>query len=426
MRRMTITRITALLIVSFVGVSASYAIDDWTKLYDQQFKLEQQMVNQQFRQMQQEVRIQQQYIEQQLALQSIWQNLRSAPIIRENKDWPGNFIGRVFNMNWFGRNVTGGQWYVYGRDERNQLPLGDTTVRGRNSFDEAARKHDIQYYIDTHFNRETWVQVPGPKGDEYFQSNGGVLLTNIRLFRDMLLGNFAHHSGLTSLPPGQYAVPLRGDSANSNNLLSEHPAKQWSSYQSWETVSFWNTATTIGSYGFGIMADTMRPGAGTLIVAGKAGIDMWNVWRVGTGRAEPDILSSIIPHVTQAWDSIKGPKNLPSQTFTTRFNNLYDDGALRSHTYGITTYRQDFSTTAPGRIGNYGFDPFTDKLNLQTTTRTYRYETFRGSEFNRSYGSQSLQAPQWKTNWNYNAGSQPNWNNFNSNLNNPFKWREPK
>ncbi|MBC8459634.1 MAG: RHS repeat protein, partial [Deltaproteobacteria bacterium] len=164
-----------------------------------------------------------QTIEHQPTLGSIWQNLRSLPIGREKLDWPLNFVGRVFNLNWFGRNVTGGQWYVYDRDEQNQFSLGNTTIPGRNSFDMAARKHDIQYYINTHFDRGTWVQVPGPKGDEYFRSLGSTTVfpawwTNIIVFRDMLLGNLAHHSGRTSLPLGQTAIPLRRDSAKSNDL----------------------------------------------------------------------------------------------------------------------------------------------------------------------------------------------------------------
>lgn len=165
-------------------------------------------------------------------LKSIWQNLRSSPIGREKSDWPLNFVGRVFNLNWFGRNVTGGQSYVYTLDERNQFPLGNTTIPGRNSLDEAARKHDIQYYINTHFDEGTWVQVPGPKvGEyEYFQSRGWGFwksgLTNAIVIWDVIVSfvNWgAHHGGRTSLPPGQTAVPLMGDSLKSNDMLSGQP-----------------------------------------------------------------------------------------------------------------------------------------------------------------------------------------------------------
>lgn len=157
------------------------------------------------------------------------QNIEQQTVLgREGWDWPGNFIGRVFNLNWFGRNVGGGKWYVYGLDEHNQFPLGDTKVPGVNSLDEAARKHDIQYYINTHFHKEgTWVKVPGPiEGQyEYFRSRGSATVfpawgTNLVLLGDSILsfGNFAHHGVLTSLPPGQTAIPLYEDSAKSNDL----------------------------------------------------------------------------------------------------------------------------------------------------------------------------------------------------------------
>lgn len=67
MLQKTVIRLLGLLICLSVSISVSYAaIDDWTKLYDQQFKLQQQIMEQQFRQMQQELRTQQQLIEQQM------------------------------------------------------------------------------------------------------------------------------------------------------------------------------------------------------------------------------------------------------------------------------------------------------------------------------------------------------------------------
>lgn len=146
-----------------------------------------------------------------------------------------------------------------------------------------------------------------------------------------------------------------------------------------------HTVKKIGEYGVGIAADAIKPGAGTLIRTGKAGFSLWNAWRVGTGRAGPDVLRSTIPHVVQAWDAFKGPMNLPTQTFSIWFNRVYVDGAGWMHIHGTQRFRQEFSTTAPGIIGNYGFDPYTDTIVRQTIRHTIQHETFSVSQFNKMY-----------------------------------------
>ena len=113
--------------------------------------------------------------------------------------------------------------------------------------------------------------------------------------------------------------------------------------------------------------------------------NMWNAYRVGTGRAEPDVLKSTIPHVVMAWDAMKGPKNTPIQTFISPINYSYNDGSWKSQTWGTKITHQEFSTTAPGKIGHYGFDPYTDNLLRRTSMQTIKIENFDGSRFNRMY-----------------------------------------
>jgi|GEM_PF-2715860 len=133
--------------------------------------------------------------------------------------------------------------------------------------------------------------------------------------------------------------------------------------------------------------------AGTAITVVEAGKAMWDAWRVGTGRAEPNVLRSTIPHVIQAWDAMKGPQNLPTQSFSTQINRNYNDGALKMQTQVNQTFRQDFSTTAPGKIGNYGYDPYTDKIIRQTKTYSTQTTSFNGNQFNKMYQSQRSAMP---------------------------------
>lgn len=69
------------LICLLVGVSVSYAAtDDWTKLYDQQFKIQQQLMEQQLRQQQQELRQQLQLMQQQLKFATAQFKVHQQPI----------------------------------------------------------------------------------------------------------------------------------------------------------------------------------------------------------------------------------------------------------------------------------------------------------------------------------------------------------
>jgi hypothetical protein len=154
----------------------------------------------------------------------------------------------------------------------------------------------------------------------------------------------------------------------------------------------WSASTKYGldaAWKYSVAPPLVRdPVAGYLGAAGTLvdfNFKMFNIWRVGTGRAEPDILKDIIPHVVLAYDIIKGPKNIPSQVFTTPLNQSFNDGSWKMQMQGTKIIHQEFSTTAPGTIGHYGFDPYTDRIVRQTSMQSIKIENFDGSRFNRMY-----------------------------------------
>ena len=154
----------------------------------------------------------------------------------------------------------------------------------------------------------------------------------------------------------------------------------------------WSASTKYGldaAWKYSVAPPLVRqPIAGYLGATGTLAdfnLKMFNIWRVGTGRAEPYVLMDTIPHVVMAWDVMKGPKNIPIQTFITPINYSYNDGSWKSQTWGTKITHQEFSTTAPGKIGHYGFDPYTDNLLRRTSMQTIKIENFDGSRFNRMY-----------------------------------------
>lgn len=173
-----------------------------------------------------------------------------------------------------------------------------------------------------------------------------------------------------------------------------------------------HTVERVGNYPIEIILNTAVPnigripvGAGTAYSLWNTGNTMRNIWRVGTGRAEPDVLRSTVPHVVQAWDAIKGQKNLPNKTSITPIYRSYDDGALRIETYGIQKTRQTFSTTAYNTIGKYGYDPSIDTIIRQDTIYTTQRVTFSGTWKTIKIGESTYKYPSidWtsipKTNW---------------------------
>ncbi len=121
---------------------------------------------------------------------------------------------------------------------------------------------------------------------------------------------------------------------------------------------------------------------------------MYDAWRVGTGRADPTVLRSSVPHAVMAWEAIRGPENLPTQVFSRQVTSQYADGAWSSTLYRTQITRQTFSSTAPGLIKSYGYDPYTDRLVRQTVTRSVQVDSFDGMRFNQVYRSQLPTVPQ--------------------------------
>ncbi len=119
-------------------------------------------------------------------------------------EWPGqvlNFVGK--QSNWIGANRGGGTFAEpWQKDSLGRLPLGDTTVgatgkagpKDRNiRWDEAAKWHDVQDYVNWHAPIGTEVKVPWGNGESrYFISRGqaskkhdaevGPLALNLRSF----------------------------------------------------------------------------------------------------------------------------------------------------------------------------------------------------------------------------------------------------
>jgi hypothetical protein len=85
-------------------------------------------------------------------------------------DWLLNRVGDI-HSNWIGRNRSGGL-YSHEQDRLGQFPLGDTRVPGGYWADWLARRHDIEYFVSTHYPKGTEVKVPGPNGFEYYTSEG--------------------------------------------------------------------------------------------------------------------------------------------------------------------------------------------------------------------------------------------------------------
>ncbi|MBN1351906.1 hypothetical protein JXJ21_21040 [candidate division KSB1 bacterium] len=80
-----------------------------------------------------------------------------------------NWVGK--GSYWIGPNRSGGE-FSQELDQLGRLPLGNSRIAGVNAFDEIARWHDIQDYVNWHYNKDTEVEIAGPHGIEYYTSRG--------------------------------------------------------------------------------------------------------------------------------------------------------------------------------------------------------------------------------------------------------------
>lgn len=84
----------------------------------------------------------------------------------------GGFLNIVGTWsNWIGPNRSGGAFSEM-VDSLGRLPLGNTTVPGRNWVDDIGRRHDIQDYVNWHLPAGRVVPIPGPSGEEMYASRG--------------------------------------------------------------------------------------------------------------------------------------------------------------------------------------------------------------------------------------------------------------
>jgi hypothetical protein len=132
----------------------------------------------------------------------------------------------------------------------------------------------------------------------------------------------------------------------------------------------------------GKVGDSIKPGLGSVVGAGVTIIDINNKLKtaaqVGQGKASPEALKETVPHVVMAWKVLSEQNNLSTITFHT-FNNTYNMSGNRIQTSGSTIEKKKFSSTAPGIIGQSGFDPKTDSIKTtrrtQTQTQTQTYSS---------------------------------------------------
>lgn len=137
--------------------------------------------------------------------------------------------------------------------------------------------------------------------------------------------------------------------------------------------------SALGTFG------TPRKMAGATLTVGQTAFKMYDIWKVGNGRAGPESIRAITPHFVMAWDALKGPEHRRFQNFYTSIHNTHNEPGFQIETKGFVEVKERFSTTAPGFTGHYGFDPMTD--SMVKTTRSYlkTHTHFNGTEWQRHY-----------------------------------------
>lgn len=121
---------------------------------------------------------------------------------------------------------------------------------------------------------------------------------------------------------------------------------------------------------------------GVLTVAGVAK-DMWDVYQVGSGKASPESIRHIVPHVVMAWDALKGPRNLPRMDFHTNIDLRHLEPGFSIRTTGYIKGTRFFSSTAPPEISAFGWDPMTDSITTIVRTHMETHTKINGRDWNR-------------------------------------------
>lgn len=123
-------------------------------------------------------------------------------------------------------------------------------------------------------------------------------------------------------------------------------------------------------------------GAGTLSTATtivNATNNFNNIYKVGTGQGHPSILRSICPSAVMGWEMM-GPQINPleERISTKYFSTNFSDGLSSTYSTSKITVIENYNSTAPGIIKQYGFDPATDSMS-RTVIRTEHIKTTTGN-----------------------------------------------
>jgi hypothetical protein len=140
----------------------------------------------------------------------------------------------------------------------------------------------------------------------------------------------------------------------------------------------------VGETTLGLLIQNTGELGANLVTAYEAGRFAWDLHRisqVGLGRASPESIRWIVPHLVEPWQQLAGPANRPSQSEQISQHLFFSDGAWNTKVDSFSTINTTYSSSAPGLIGNWGFDPTTDRFSKQTTTQSYRVDTFQAPNF---------------------------------------------
>jgi len=115
------------------------------------------------------------------------------------------------------------------------------------------------------------------------------------------------------------------------------------------------------------------------------GKKLYDAYKVGTGRASPEILRGTVPHMVMAWETLRGPENNKWYKTTENFNNTFVDGNWKIHQMGSKVTEKITTSTAPGYIGKYGYDPNTDTGMSRTRMNYTERILIGGNGLNQNY-----------------------------------------
>lgn len=107
-----------------------------------------------------------------------------------------------------------------------------------------------------------------------------------------------------------------------------------------------------------------------------AGIKMYNIDKARTGQVDFTILRNIAPSAVMGAEILRGPENNKWYRTTDNFNTTFGDSIWKTNLTGTRVTEKITTSSAPGYIGKYGYDPNTDTIMTRTRMNyTERVET---------------------------------------------------